>query len=157
VFGQDIQRDTNELINIVQKAVNAHDKVDQITAMMKESKYSDATSQATLQTYLDAAQKEADYADDNLQKTYEQYITNFDGYLTSINNAITNVGSMQNRLAMTKTRVENQQSTVQELKSSNEDRDISDIIIDYYAAYNAYQASLTAAAKVGDQTLLNYL
>jgi flagellar hook-associated protein 3 FlgL len=53
--------------------------------------------------------------------------------------------------------VENQQSTVEELKSSNEDRDISDIIIDYYAAYNAYQASLTAAAKVGDQTLLNYL
>jgi flagellar hook-associated protein 3 FlgL len=157
VFGQDIQRDTNEMINIVQKAIDAHDKVDQISAMMKESKYSDATSQATLQTYLDAAQKEADYADDNLQKTYEQYITNFDGYLTSINNAITNVGSMQNRLAMTKTRVENQQSTVQELKSSNEDRDISDIIIDYYAAYNAYQASLTAAAKVGDQTLLNYL
>jgi flagellar hook-associated protein 3 FlgL len=157
VFGQDIQRDTNELINIVQKAVNAHDKVDQITAMMKESKYSDADSQAKLQTYLDAAQKEADYADDNMQKTYEQYITNFDNYLTSINNAITNVGSMQNRLAMTKTRVENQQSTVEELKSSNEDRDISDIIIDYYAAYNAYQASLTAAAKVGDQTLLNYL
>jgi flagellar hook-associated protein 3 FlgL len=157
VFGQDIQRDTNELINIVQKAVNAHDKVDQISAMMQESKYSDATSQAKLQTYLDAAQKEADYADDNMQKTYEQYITNFDNYLTRINNAITNVGSMQNRLAMTKTRVENQQSTVEELKSSNEDRDISDIIIDYYAAYNAYQASLTAAAKVGDQTLLNYL
>jgi flagellar hook-associated protein 3 FlgL len=157
VFGQDIQRDTNELINVVQKAIDAHDKVDQITAMMKESKYSDATSQATLQTYLDAAQKEADYADDNLQKTYEQYITNFDNYLTSINNAITNVGSMQNRLAMTKTRVENQQTTIEELKSTNEDRDISDIIIDYYAAYNAYQASLTAASKVGSQTLLDYI
>jgi flagellar hook-associated protein 3 FlgL len=157
VFGQDIQRDTNELINVVQKAIDAHDKVDKIDAMMKESKYSDATSQATLQTYLDAAQKEADYADDNLQKTYEQYITNFDNYLTSINNAITNVGSMQNRLAMTKTRVENQQTTIKELKSTNEDRDISDIIIDYYAAYNAYQASLTAASKVGSQTLLDYI
>jgi flagellar hook-associated protein 3 FlgL len=157
VFSQDIQRDTNEMINIVQKAITAHDKVDQITAMMKESKYADEDSQATLQTYLDAAQKEADYADDNLQKTYEQYITNFDNYMTKINTAITNVGSMQNRLAMTQTRVENQQTTIQELKSSNEDRDISDIIIDYYAAYNAYQASLTAASKVGDQTLLNYL
>lgn len=157
VFSQDIQRDTNEMINIVQNAISAHDKVDQITAMMKESKYADEDSQATLQTYLDAAQKEADYADDNMQKTYEQYITNFDNYLTKINTAITNVGSMQNRLAMTQTRVENQQTTIQELKSSNEDRDISDIIIDYYAAYNAYQASLTAASKIGDQTLLNYL
>lgn len=157
VFNSDIQRDTNELINIVQTAINAHDKVDQITAMMSEEKYSDAASQAILQTYLDAAEKEAAYADDNLQKTYEQYITNFDNYMSSINIAITNVGSMQNRLTMTQTRVENQQTTIEELKSSNEDRDISDIIIDYYAAYNAYQSSLMAAAKVGDQTLLNYL
>lgn len=157
VFNSDIQRDTNELINIVQTAINAHDKVDQITTMMAEEKYSDDESQALLQTYLDAAEKEAAYADDNLQKTYEQYITNFDNYMSSINIAITNIGSMQNRLAMTQTRVENQQTTFEELKSSNEDRDISDIIIDYYAAYNAYQSSLMAAAKVGDQTLLNYL
>ena len=45
----------------------------------------------------------------------------------------------------------------EELKSNNEDRDISDVIIDYYASYNAYTASLTAAAKVGKQTLLDYL
>ena len=111
-----------------------------------------------LDNYIfDAAQKELDYANDNLQKTYEQYITNFDNYMTQINIAITNVGSMQNRLQMTQTRVENQQMTIKELKSSNEDRDISDIIIDYTAAYNAYQASLTAASKVGQQTLLDYL
>ena len=58
---------------------------------------------------------------------------------------------------MTQTRVENQKTTIKELKSSNEDRDISDIIIDYTASYNAYQASLQAASKVNQQTLLNYL
>ena len=50
-----------------------------------------------------------------------------------------------------------QDVTIEELKSSNEDRDISDIMIDFYAAYNAYQASLTAASKVGSQSLLDYL
>ena len=157
VFNQDIQRDTKEMINIVQKSLNAEEKVNQIKKMMKEEKYSGTEDQKRLQTYLDAAQKELDYANDNLQKTYGQYITNFDNYMTQINIAITNVGSMQNRLEMTKNRVENQQLTIKELKSSNEDREISDIIIDYTAAYNAYQASLTAAAKIGDQTLLNYL
>ena len=145
------------MIDVVQNAISAHDKVDQLEKMMKEEQYADKDSQAKLQTYLDAAKKEADYADDNLQKTYSQYITNFDGYLSSTNEAITNVGSIQSRVSLTKTRVENQYNTIEELKSSNEDRDISDIMIDFYAAYNAYTASLTAASKVGEQTLLNYL
>lgn len=157
VFDTSIQRDVQEMIDVVQKAIQAHDKVDQIEKMMKEEQYADKESQAKLQTYLDAATKEADYADDNLQKTYSQYITNFDNYLNKTNEAITNVGSTLRRISLTKTRVENQYVTIEELKSSNEDRDISDIMIDFYAAYNAYQASLTAASKVGSQSLLDYL
>lgn len=157
VFNTSIARDMEEMINIVQKAVDAHNKVDQITAMMKEAQYADADAQANLKTYLEAAQKEADYADDNLQKAYGTYITRFDGYLSDVNLAITNVGSTMDRLEMTKNRVQNQQTTVEDLKSSNEDRDISDIILDYYASYNAYTASLTAASKVGERTLLDYL
>ena len=157
VFDTSIARDVNELINIVQKAINAHDKVDKVQVMMSEAQYQSPEDQAILQTYLDAAQKEADFADDNLQKTYEHYITRFDGYMESANIAITNIGSMKNRLTMTQTRVENQQTTIEKLKSQNEDRDISDIIIDYYASYNAYQSSLTAAGKVGERSLLDYI
>jgi flagellar hook-associated protein 3 FlgL len=157
VLDTSIGRDVNELIDVVNSAINAHDKVDQITEMMTREQFADEDSQAVLQGYLDAAQKEADYADDNLKKTYKQYITNFDNYLQKVNNARTNVGSLENRLSLTQTRVENQKATVEELKSNNDNRDISDIIIDYYAAYNAYTSSLTAAAKVGQQTLLNYL
>lgn len=157
VFDSSIGRDVDELINVVQKAIDAHAKVDKLTQMMAEEQYQSIEDQEILQTYLDAAQKEADFADDNLQKTYEHYITRFDGYMESANIAITNIGSMKNRLTMTQNRVENQQTTLENLKSSNEDRDISDIIIDYYASYNAYQASLTAASKVGEQTLLNYI
>ena len=107
------------MINVVQKAIEANDKVSQIEKMMKEEQYADEESQAKLQTYLDAATKEADYADDNLQKTYSQYITNFDNYLNNTNAAITNVGSMKIRLSLTKTRVENQYDSIEALKSSN--------------------------------------
>ena len=157
VFSTDILRDVNELVRVLEKAINASDKVDKIKSMMTESQYVDAESQEKLQTYLDAAQKELDYAEDNVQKTYEHCISRFDGYLETVDIAVTNVGSIKNRLTMTQTRVENQQMTIEELKSSNEDRDISDIIIDYYAAYNAYQSSLTAAGKLGQTSLLNYI
>lgn len=157
VFDTSIARDVNELMNVVQKSLDANEKVDKIKSMMKEERYSSEEEQAILQSYLDVAIKEADYADHNLQKTYEQYITNFDNYLQNVNESITNVGSTKSRLTMTRTRVENQETTIKELKSSNEDRDLSDIIIDYYASYNAYQASLTAASKINQQTLLNYL
>lgn len=157
VFDSSIARDVNELINVVQRAIDANGKVEKLQIMMKEAQYQSDEAQAMLQSYLDAAQKEADYADDNLQKTYEHGITAFDGYLESVTMSITNVGSMVNRLNMTKTRVENQQTTIEDLKSANEDRDISDIIIDYYASYNAYQSSLTAAGKLGERSLLDYI
>lgn len=157
VLDTSIGRDVGEMIDIVQTAINAHDKVEKLEQMMAREEYADPESQKVLQGYLDSAKKEADYADDNLKKTYQQYITNFGGYLEKVNVATTNVGSLQKRLALTKNRMENQQSTVEELKSNNDNRDISDIIIDYYAAYNAYTASLMAASKVGQQTLLNYL
>ena len=157
VLDTSIGRDIGEMIDIVQTAINAHDKVEKLEQMMAREEYADPESQKVLQGYLDSAKKEADYADDNLKKTYQQYITNFGGYLEKVNVATTNVGSLQKRLALTKNRMENQQSTVEELKSNNDNRDISDIIIDYYAAYNAYTASLMAASKVGQQTLLNYL
>ena len=157
VLSTDIQRDVNELVNVVQRAINANEKVEKLKVMMNESQYQDEESQKMLQGYMDAAQKEADYADDNMQKMYEHYITRFDGYMENVNIAIIDVGSKQNSLALTQVRVENQQTTIEELKSNNEDRDISDIIIDYYASYNAYTSSLTAAGKLNETNLLRYI
>ena len=157
VFGTEIQRDVNELVNVVQRSIDANAKVEKIKVMMNETQYQDEESQKILQGYLDAAQKEADYADDNMQKTYEHYITRFDGYMESANIAIIDVGSKQNSLSLTRVRVETQQTTIEELKSNNEDRDISDIIIDYYASYNAYTSSLTAAGKLNETNLLKYI
>lgn len=157
IFDTEIQRDVNELVNVVQRSIDANTKVEKLKVMMEEAQYQDAASQEMIQGYLDAAQKEADFADDNMQKTYEHYITRFDKYMESVNIAIIDVGSKQNSLSLTKVRVETQQTTIEELKSNNEDRDISDIIIDYYASYNAYTSSLTAAGKLSESNLLQYI
>lgn len=157
VFNADIGRDVDEMINAVKAAIDANDKVDKIKDMMSQAAYSGVSAQENLQTWLEAAQKEADYANDNLQKLYDSYIGNFDDYLSDVNLAITTVGSKGDRLELTETRMSNQQLTVKTLKSNNEDRELSDIIIDYTAAYTAYQASLQAAGMLNQTTLLNYI
>lgn len=157
VFDASIGRDVDEMINAVKAAISANDKVSQIEEMMGQETYSGEDDQAALQKWLDAAKKEADYANDNLQKLYNSYIGNFDSYLSDVNLAITTVGSKGDRLELTETRMSNQQLTVETLKSTNEDRELSDIIIDYTAAYTAYEASLQAAGIINQTSLLNYI
>lgn len=157
VFDASIGRDVDAMIEAVRFAQEANAKVEEIERMKDMQEYASDDCQAALEDWLAAAKKEADYADDNMQKLYNSYIGNCDKYLEQVNLALTDVGSRGDSLELTKNRMANQQTTMEELKSSNEDRELSDIIIDYTAAYNAYQASLQAASKINQNTLLNYI
>lgn len=157
VFDSSIGRDIDELTDAVQMALTAHDKVSKIEEMMKEEQYAGEEDQALLQEWLDTAKKEASYADDNMKNLYSHGIALFQGYLSDVTKAKTDVGSKGSRLELTKSRMSNQQLTFEKLKSTNEDKELSDIIIDYTAAYTAYQASMQAASKAIKQTLLDYI
>ncbi len=153
----DVCRDIDELADIVEAAIDAHDKVDRLTSMLSQDAYADEESQAKLSSLLASAEKEAAYADAKMQDVYSKYIGTFQGYITQVDLTTTKLGTMGSRLDLTKNRVTSQYMTVDELKSKNEDEELSDIVIDYQAAYLAYQASLQAASKLQEQNLLNYL
>ena len=155
IFDMNIQQDVVELMDSVQAAINAHDKVDRLTEMKNEAQYADCKEQ--IEKWLAAAQKEADYADHQLTELYSAGIGKFDKYIEKLNIAYTEVGARGDQLEMTETRISNLQLTQEELKSCNEDKELSDIIIEYTAAYNAYQASLLSAGKIEKQTLLDYI
>ncbi len=157
VFNEAAGRDVDEMMDAVQYAIQAHDKIDKIEKLMTLEEYSSVEKQEELQGWLEAAEKEADYADDNLKKLFNTYIGKFDSYLTDVNLALTTVGSKGEQLELTETRMSNQQLAIGELKSSNEDKELSDIIIEYTSAYTAYEASLQAASKINKNTLLNYI
>ncbi len=157
VFDSSIGRDVDEMIDAVKRSMDAIAKVDEIKEMMGMTEFASQECQARLKEWLSAAEKEVAYADDNLQKLYNTYIGHFDGYLKDVLLARTDVGSKGNSLDLIKNRMENQQTTIEQLKSKNEDLELSDILIDYTAAYNAYTASLQAASKLGQVSLLNYL
>ena len=106
---------------------------------------------------LEDAKRECYIAEENVRKAYAQGVGNFQDYLEKIETQITDVASRQNRLAVVETRMSEQQMNFEELQSQNEDKDIEDIMIQYQAAYTAYQASLSATSKLAQNTLLNFL
>ncbi|MBQ6441207.1 MAG: flagellar hook-associated protein 3 [Lachnospiraceae bacterium] len=157
VLDQNLDRDISALADIVQASIDAHNKLDRLTAMQKQDAYSSPEDQTRLAAMIEAVSKEVDYADDKMRDVFTHYVGKMQGYLTTMDLARTDLGSLGQRLDLTKNRVESQYTTVDKLKAENEDEDLSDIVIDYQAAYLAYQASLQAAAKVQQQTLLDYI
>ena len=74
-----------------------------------------------------------------------------------MNLKITDIGSRGDQLSLTENRMSNQKTTFTQLKSNNEDEELSDVTIDYTSAFTAFQASLKAAGKIDNMTLLDYL
>ena len=157
VFDSSLQRDLDEMMNAVQRVIAAYDKLDTIQGMKGETQYASDEDQEWLDKWEEAAQKEYDYYNNNMRKLFDSEIGNIQSYCDKITLALTDLGCKEQSLDLTKVRVGDQRETVQQLQTENDDVDLSQIIIDYTAAYTAYQASLTAAGKLGDSTLLNYI
>lgn len=154
-FNHDTNRDVEELIEMLSASLEADNTVSQIESMLEDSRYSGQKTE--LESMLEAAKRQSDIANEKVRKAYSKGMTNFQKYLDKMETQITDVGSRQNRLAIVETRMEEQQSNFEELKSKNEDKDIEDIMIEYQAAYMAYQSSLSATSKLTQNTLLNFL
>lgn len=154
-FDHDVNRDVEELIEMISASLEAEEAVSKIESMLEDDKY--AGKKTELETMLDAAQRQSDIYNEKVRSAYSAGVGNFQVYLERINTQITDVASRQNRLAIVETRMEEQQANFEELKSKNEDKDIEDIMIEYQSAYTAYQASLSATSKLAQNTLLNFL
>lgn len=155
-FNSDIRRDMDDLTEVVQRVIDAEKTYNAIKEKIDSGVY-EGEDLKKLNNWLDAAQSQMDYYSQNMHDTYKSYITNFKDYLDDVDLTITEVGSRMSRVSLTKNRMSIQESTFKDLKSKNEDEDLSDLVINYTAASVAYQAALQAAAKIGNMTLLDYL
>lgn len=154
-FDQATNRDIGELIDMISHSLDIEEKISKLKSAAENA----ATSEEKMQydSMIEAAQRELDIANEKLESSYEKGMTNFQNYLNKINTQITDVGARQNRLDVINNRMTEQKANFQELKSSNEDKDLEEIMIEYQAALTAYQASLTATSKLSQNTLLNFL
>ena len=157
VFQPDLGRDIDELVRVLQQSMIADKKVEEINAMLKDTKYADDASQAALKSMLDAAEKEASAAKNILQTALGHNVTTIQEYMSNVSSTQANVGNRLAQIEVITTRMEDQKSNVEALQSSNEDKDIEEILVEYNSAYAAYQASLTAIGKISEVSLLNYI
>lgn len=157
IFNHDIYQDMSDMINAVTFSIQAHDKLAKIESMMKDPNYADEETQNSLSEWKLLVQKEVDYADDNMDKLFTAQIKNGDKYLSDFNLAITRLGCTVDTLKMTEKRMSEYEENVLGLQSENDNLDLSEIIINYTAVNVAYQSSLTAAGRLYQQTLLNYI
>ncbi|MBE5900486.1 MAG: hypothetical protein E7280_01120 [Lachnospiraceae bacterium] len=157
ILSTDIGRDIEELTNAITAAQNANDKVEKIKAMKNNPLYSSEEQQAKLDEWMEAAQKELTLLEDQLKGLFADGITKFQNYKLTADLAKTDVGSRVSRLKLTETRMTTSKQTLNTLIKDNEDRNLSDILIDFKAANNTYDSALKAAAKINELSLLNYL
>ncbi len=156
-FSLDIGRDIDEIRNAVDDSIVAEEKLNTLKELKDNPNYSGDEAQANLDRLIDTAQKELDYYNDVLQKTFESGITWMQDHQETVDIAIADVGNRMSRLDLTKERLQDQKTNFTDLKSSNEDIDLEEVVINYSSAELVYQASLTAASKVVRQTLLDFI
>ena len=161
VQGKDVIRhNVGRMIDDITTAISNVQKVeDQIADI--ENKLKDTTlSQDKIDEYN--AQKEALDVELTLRKSVMQEafgagITVTQDEQSFVNVAASDLGSRINRLDLTEARLEEQQVQFEELKSTNEDVDLVETIIRYSSADAIYTASLSAAAKIVKNSLLDFL
>lgn len=157
LFTHDVVRDLDDLIAAVEDLNLIEEKITKVTKMKNETIYSDEASQKKLDSVLEALNKEKDLQEDILQKRFEKSMTLFSNHQSAVDAEIADVGSRDARLSLNKKRLTDQQTSVEDLKSVNEDIDLPETIINLTTASTVYEASLSATSKVISASLLDYL
>lgn len=156
-FSLAMGRDIDEIINSVDQAIVAEDKLKTLKDLKSNPDYSSEDCQKNLDKMIQAAQKEVELAQDTLNKSYEKGISKMQKHQEDIDIAIADVGNRMARLKLTENRLETQQINFKNLKSVNEDIELEDVVINYSSADLVYNASLNAASKVVRQSLLDFI
>ena len=87
--------------------------------MMSEERYSDKTSQSTLNSMLEGLNKQYDLAKNNMTEAFENGVKQMKSYQQQNSVAKADVGNRIQRLDLTKTRLTEQKTNFKSLKSQN--------------------------------------
>ncbi len=157
VFDSGFMQDVKGMIRAVSSAINAYEKVEKLKGMKNQAQFAASDYQKALDKWIKAAKRELDYTSSNLQKTFNTELLKSKKYEDKLELAVTDLGCRKQQLLVIKKQMSDHDEIIKDLQSKNEDVDLSSIVLKYRAANDAYQASLMAAGKLGNVTLLNYL
>lgn len=158
VLPASLGRDLDIAIAAAEDAAAAHIKVTAVQKKIDSATSAGDTAEVERLTAMKAAvELEVAYAEDNLTKAFKNGITLYQNHQALVNTQSADIGSRMNRLTLNQERLESQSLTVADLKSSNEDTNLTEAAVLFKTAQDVYDASLAAAAKVVQKTLLDFI
>lgn len=154
-FDPEIGREVDDMIQALEDVQDMEKIVTSLESQIAET--TDKTKLKTLNERLEAANKSLTLLKDKSQKMFEAGITKLQGYLDDTNLALTNCGTRGSKLTLIESRLKDQKTSFETLKSENEDVDITEVAIELTSAQLTYEAALMAIGKVSQASLLNYI
>ena len=156
VFTHNVQRDMDDFQHCLNQLKAIETKKSDIEAKMKDVP-EDSQTYKDLAEQLKGAEKAETYIRENIQKRFENQITNYQKYRDDNDLAITNNATRGSRLDLITERLSSQKATFKELQTDNEGIDITQVAVELSSAELTYQAALMATGKIMQTNLMNYI
>lgn len=146
----------DDILNAVNNVISTESKITEVEDRLKDTTLStdDIARYTKMKDQLDT---ELELKKDVMQSAFAAGNTTSSNEQDRVNTAVADLGSRYVRLELTENRLSSQKVDFEDLLSKNEDVDMVDTVVKYGSAEALYNASLTAASKVVQNTLLDFL
>lgn len=155
-FTTGISRMIDEIINAVNDVKAVEDSMAEVDKMLEDTTITDA-QRTKLEEIKEQLKSEYTLKTAVMTEAFQRGITTTEKEQEVLNVATADLGGRYKRLQLTESRLSDQQVDFEELLSQNEDADLVDTIIKYSSAETVYNSSLSAASKLVQTSLLDFL
>jgi len=155
-FTHDIGRAIDDIINAVSDVQETEEKMAEVDKMLEDTNLTPEQRKA-LEGIKEQLTSEFTLRTDIMQAAFAGGLSDTVDMQDKVNVAMSDLGGRYNRLLLTQSRLGDQQVDFEDLLSSNEDVDLVDTIIKYTSAETIYNSSLSAASKLVQSSLLDFL
>ena len=155
-FTTGIGRMIDEIINAVNDVKAVEDSMAEVEKMLEDTTIS-SDQRAKLLEIKEQLKSEFTLKTDAMTEAFQRGLTITEQEQETLNVAMADLGGRYKRLQLTESRLSDQQVDFEDLLSQNEDADLVDTIIKYSAAETVYNSSLSAASKLVQTSLLDFL
>ncbi len=155
-FSHELGRSIDDILASVNAVKEVESVITELENRLKDTNLTDSEREEIekMKSHMDT---ELSLKKDLMQKAFSKGIEVSSKEQEKLNVAVADLGSRYVRLELTEDRLSSQSTDFEDLMSNNEDADIAETIIKYSSAEAIYNASLSAAAKVVQNSLLDFL
>lgn len=155
-FTTNISMMIDEILEAVNAVKAVEDSMAEVDKMLGDSTL-DPQQRSVLEGIKEQLNSEFTLKTSLMTEAFQRGIAATENEQEVVNIALADLGGRYNRLQLTDSRLSDQQVDFEDLLSRNEDVNLADIIIQYSAAMTVYNSSLSAASKLVQTSLLDFL